>query len=86
MNELGDGDPHERTTDSFQHLIVAGVSKYRSDKLNLCYAAKDADDFEAALKKQEGKAYRKVEIKKLKDKEATLNGIVLGLPRLKVTA
>ncbi len=30
--------------------VVAGVSEYKGDKLNLRYAAKDADDFAAALK------------------------------------
>ncbi len=31
------------------YAVVAGVSKYRDDKLNLRYAAKDADDFATAL-------------------------------------
>src|SRR5207302_188173 len=30
------------------HAIIVGVSKYRGEKLNLRYAAKDAEDFTAA--------------------------------------
>src|SRR5262249_1272904 len=32
------------------YAVIVGVSKYRGDKLDLRYAAKDAEDFAAALK------------------------------------
>lgn len=32
------------------HAVVVGVSKYRNEKLNLQYAAKDAEDFATALR------------------------------------
>ncbi len=47
--------------------VVAGVSKYRGDKLNLRYAAKDADDFATALELAAGRLFDadKVHVTKL---------------------
>ena len=42
------GRPDERPPELY--AIVAGVSKYAADKLNLRFAAKDAQDMAAALR------------------------------------
>jgi Caspase domain len=60
--------------------VVVGVSVYHDKTLNLRYAAKDARDFAAALKLQQGGLYREVELKVLTDADAT-TGEVKGALR-----
>jgi hypothetical protein len=61
------------------YLLSVGISAYQNPKLKLNYAAKDAKDFAAAMKAQEGNLYRKVEVRSLVDATATANNIRDGL-------
>ena len=71
--------------DAFQiqpklYVLAVGVAQYQHadiGKLNL--PAKDARDFAAAMKRQEGKLYRQVEVKLLTDAQATRDDVVDGL-------
>jgi hypothetical protein len=51
--------------------VIVGVSIYRDASLNLQFAAKDAQDFAAALMAQKGGLYRDVELRVLTDAQAT---------------
>jgi hypothetical protein len=61
------------------YVLAIGVSQYKDSNLNLKFAAKDAGDVAAALKNQEGRIYGAVEVKLLRDDEATLQAITQGL-------
>src|SRR6185295_16942753 len=61
------------------YAVVVGVSKYEKSELTLKYAAQDATDFAAALKRQEGGIYGKVDVKLLTDDNATREDIVGAL-------
>lgn len=62
------------------YVLSVGVGKYRHrDIPQLDLAAKDARDFAAALKQQEGKLYRQVEVKLLTDEQATAESVVDAL-------
>jgi WD40 repeat protein len=61
------------------YAVAVGVSDYDSDSLKLRYAAQDATDFAAGIKRQEGGLYGKVEIRLLTDKDATRDSIVEAL-------
>jgi Caspase domain/WD domain, G-beta repeat len=61
------------------YVLTIGVSQYRDPNLVLRYAANDAGDVAAALKQQEGRLYGAVEIKVLRDDDATLSHITEGL-------
>ncbi|CAN5129871.1 hypothetical protein BH10PSE7_BH10PSE7_37530 [soil metagenome] len=61
------------------YAVVVGVSAYDDPDLHLKYAAQDADDFAAALKRQEGGIYGKVEVKLLTDDKASRDDIVEAL-------
>ena len=66
------------------YAVVVGVSKFKDTNVNsLEWAAKDARDFAAALKRQEGRLYRKVEVKLLADADASNGAILNGLTWLK---
>ncbi|MBI4724089.1 MAG: caspase family protein, partial [Rhodomicrobium sp.] len=66
------------------YALVVGVGKFKDPKINgLDWASKDARDFAAALKAQEGRLYRKVEVKLLADDEADSGSILDGLTWLK---
>ncbi len=49
------------------YALVAGVSDYANDSLDLTYAAKDAKDFGAALERQSGGIYREVVVRILEN-------------------
>jgi hypothetical protein len=62
------------------YLLAIGVSAYRNSAVTpLKFAAKDARDFAAAFKRQEGRLYGKVETRVLTDADATRDGIMDGL-------
>ncbi len=61
------------------YLLAAGVSRYANSDYNLSFAAKDARDFAAAMERQQGLLYGKVEARALEDGDATRDGIVDGL-------
>ena len=61
------------------YVLAVGVSKYQLPELQLKFAARDAQDFTAVLKKQQGALYREVEIKLLTDAAATRDEVVDGL-------
>ena len=51
--------------------LVVGVSDYNDPAMKLTYAAKDARDFDKALKGQKGAYYVDVETRVLTDREAS---------------
>jgi len=59
------------------YVLAAGVGKrYRSSELEkLDYAAKDAEDFARIMREQKGGLYRDVEVKLLREDEATRDAI-----------
>lgn len=61
------------------YAVIVGVSKYDNADIRLKYAAKDAMDFAAALKRQEGGIYGKVEARLLTDANARRDDIVEAL-------
>lgn len=68
------------------HALAIGIADYRDDELKLELAAKDARDFVAALRRQQGRAFASVEAEILTDSEATLDRIRAGLARLQSRA
>jgi WD40 repeat protein len=61
------------------YILAVGVSQYEDKELTLGFAAKDAKDFAAALKKQQGGLYREVVTKVLTDELATKDDVLDGL-------
>lgn len=61
------------------YVLAIGVSQYANKDLALGFAAKDAQDFAAALKRQHGGLYRDVVTKVLTDARATKDEILDGL-------
>jgi hypothetical protein len=57
------------------YVLAIGVSDYVRADYRLQLAAKDARDFAAVLKEQEGKQYRSVHVRLLANREATRAGI-----------
>jgi hypothetical protein len=49
------------------YVLAIGISRYQDSHLTLGFAAKDAEDFAAALRRQHGSLYREVEVKLLTD-------------------
>jgi len=58
------------------HLLVIGISNYMDGNLRLSLPAKDAADFAAKIKQQEGLTYGKVEVQTLSNTDATKNNIL----------
>ncbi|MBI1890555.1 MAG: caspase family protein [Burkholderiales bacterium] len=65
------------------YVLAIGVSEHKQKHLNLEFAAKDAADFVATMKKQQGTLYRGVEVKMLTDKLATKDEVLDGLDWLR---
>jgi uncharacterized caspase-like protein len=65
------------------YILAVGVSNYKDKDLTLKFAAKDAEDFVAAMDRQKGKLYRDVVAKVLKNEEATKDEILDGLDWLR---
>jgi WD40 repeat protein len=61
------------------YAVVVGVSNYENQDYKLKYAAQDAMDFAAALKRQEGGIYGKVDVRLITDADATRDDIVEAL-------
>lgn len=70
------GEPDTRPA---LYVLAVGVSKYNNPSIRLDYAAKDASDFAASLKKQQDGLYRKVVIKLLTDEHAKRDDVLDGL-------
>jgi WD40 repeat protein len=60
------------------YMLVIGISTYQDKALQLNLPAKDATDFAAALKQQEGRTYNQVTVKTLLEADATKNNILDG--------
>jgi WD40 repeat protein len=63
--------------------LLVGVSDYDEPRLKLNYAAKDAMDVEAALKRQKGRFFEEVETVLLLNKKADEDEIEIELSRLR---
>ncbi len=61
------------------YILAVGVAQYRDPSWNLTFAAKDARDFVAAMRLQEGGLYRQIEVRLLTDQQATKDNILDGL-------
>jgi uncharacterized caspase-like protein len=65
------------------YVLAIGVSTYKDPKVNLHFAAKDAEDFVALAKAQKGGLYEKVILpsghESLRDADATRDAILDGL-------
>jgi WD40 repeat protein len=61
------------------YVLAVGVSQYADARLQLNFAAKDAQEFATTLQQQHGRLYREVETKLLLDAQATRDGILDGL-------
>ncbi len=59
--------------------VLVGVSQYRQEPLRLHWAAKDANDLEAALQRQQGGLYREVNVKVLTDAKADRSALLNAL-------
>ncbi len=71
-------------TDTFEikpklYVLAIGVSQYADPSLQLHYAAKDAQDFAAAVEKQKGGLYRDVQVRLLTDDKANRDDVLDGL-------
>jgi uncharacterized caspase-like protein len=61
------------------YVLAVGVAKYQNSNFNLGLAAKDANDFANALRKQKGALYVDVQVRLLTDADATKDNILDGL-------
>jgi hypothetical protein len=58
------------------YVLAIGVAEYARPEYRLGLAAKDASDFAAAMKRQEGRQYRRVIVRTLTDVQATRAAIL----------
>lgn len=58
------------------YVLAVGVSRYSNPVINLLQASKDARDFAASMKRQEGLLYDRVETRVLTDEGATQGAIL----------
>jgi hypothetical protein len=68
------------------YILAVGISDYANDDLDLKLAAKDAQDFAAAMLLQKGNLYSEVEVRKLLNADATRAAIMEGLHWLSTSA
>jgi WD40 repeat protein len=62
------------------YALVVGVGKFKDAKINpLTWAGEDAREFARALQRQQGRLYRKVDVKLLVEEEADNASIIDGL-------
>jgi len=65
------------------YVLAVGVSRYDNPEYRLEFAAKDAADFAATMRKQKGALYRDVEVRLLTDADARRDAVVQGLEWLR---
>ena len=65
------------------YVLAIGVSDYKDKKVQLRFASKDAGDFEALAKSQEGGLYEKVITHSLRDDKATREAVLDELDWIK---
>jgi Caspase domain len=65
------------------YVLAIGISDYKDTKVQLHFAAKDAGDFEALAKSQEGGLYEKVITHSLRDSKATREAVLDELDWIK---
>ncbi|MBL8360661.1 MAG: caspase family protein [Rubrivivax sp.] len=65
------------------YVVAIGVSEYRQEGLRLEFPAKDARDFAAFMKAQQGRMYSTVEVRTLVDAQATRAQVLEALDWLK---
>ena len=74
------GVPRPVPKGSLYAVVVVGVGKFKDPSVpTLRWPAKDARDFAAALKRQEGRLYQMVEVKLLPDEVADNTSIIDAL-------
>jgi WD40 repeat protein len=61
------------------NAVLVGIADYRQESLRLRHAAKDADDLQLALQRQEGGLYREFNVRKLTDAKAEREALVKAL-------
>ncbi len=67
------------------YVLAIGVADYARREYKLGLAAKDAQDFAAAMQRQEGRLYRRVIVRTLTDKGATRAAVLRELDNLRDT-
>jgi uncharacterized caspase-like protein len=65
------------------YALLIGVSDYRDPSLRLNFAAKDANDLGDALRRQQGRLYRSVDVVTLLDAAASKSALEKALAQLK---
>lgn len=83
LNLVWAGEKEAFTVKPKLYVLAVGVSDYANRDYRLNYAAKDAADFAAALRKQAGRMYREVEVKLLTDTQANKDEVLDGLDWLR---
>lgn len=68
----------QSATQSTLYLLAIGISTY-PEKFKLQWASKDAQDFAVVMQRQKGVLYRDVQVKLLRDQDATREAILDGL-------
>ena len=68
----------QAATQSRLFVLAIGISKY-PEAFKLQWAAKDAEDFAMAMQRQKGLLYRDVQVRLLRDQDATRDAILDGL-------
>src|SRR5262249_7567201 len=61
------------------YVLAVGISEYARSDLNLRFADRDAEDFAAAWKSQQGAVYEKVETRVITNKQASAPNIRDGM-------
>lgn len=68
---------------SICHILAVGINEYENESLNLNYAKPDASSFASQMKTQSSSIYSEVVLHQLFDKEATKDGILKKIDKLK---
>lgn len=77
------GAPKEVVSDLY--VLAVGASRYAARAYNLQFADADARVLAAVLREQEGKAFRRVEVRVITNAETTQEGVRAGLRWLRET-
>ena len=75
----GAPDPDAFVVTPTLYVLAIGVSRYQNPSLTLGFPAKDAQDFTAALRRQQGTLYRAIAVRLLTDAAAHREAILDGL-------